>query len=440
MCIRIDLTIRHRIRNVIFCLLIFSLSISNLVGQDFRLTSFIDYYGTFEPTERYDTIRTRLFFRPLLMWRADDFLGGMNARFNLSANVWLQPEGNPYAVPKQYILDEAFFQFGLGDFDLSVGQKVISWGFADVMGPLNIIQSANPIIPSLADGFDSRIAQPLLHLQYHRTVADSISLVYVPFTRPDLQGPDSVFLPGSMDSVYWNTDWFITDRPNSLFVNYSYWGEQFDLQLLYGWYVDPKPDFTVKTADPLTADVIRAVHNRKQTVGFAWSRRLGRSTFSQDIAFDFASNHSGRVIGAQKSRLMVNNQILLNLPFNILSQYSLVYAWFPNHGAYKSGENAATTKYLDEQFNAFHTQPLPHIAFIVAHVERTFLRDKLRTTLNVGFFFSPELYIAPRLSYSLTDLWQFQAGADINLGAPSKNDLRRNPFNDNFYVRIVYRR
>lgn len=428
-------------RNFCICLCVFfTLAISSLAGQDFRLTSFVDYYGAIEPTERYETIRSRLFFKPSFIWRPDDSAGGMNVRFNLSANIWLQPEGTPYAVPNRSILDEAFIQFGLESLDLSVGQKVVAWGFADIMGPLNVVQAANPAIPSLDEGFDSHIAQPLVHLQYHRTWADSISLVYIPFTRPDLQGPDPVFLPGSMDRVDWNTDWFITDNPHSFFVNYSYWGEQFDLQLVYGWYVDPKPDFAVDSADSLTSSVIRAVHNRKQTAGLAWARRLGPSTFSQDIAFDFASNHSGRALGAQKSRLMVNNQILVNLPFSILSQYSLVYAWFPNHGEYKSYGDAKTAEYLDEQFNGFHTQPLPHIAFIIAHFERTFMRDKLKTELNAGFFFSPELYIAPRLSYSLSDLWQLQAGADINLGAPPKNDLRRNPYDDNFYVRIVYRR
>jgi hypothetical protein len=75
----------------------------------------------------------------------------------------------------------------------------------------------------------------------------------------------------------------------------------------------------------------------------------------------------------------------------------------------------------------------------VAHFEKSFLREKLKTQLNAGFFFSPEIYLAPRLAYSLSDYWSFETGADINLVNPPDDDLRRNPNNDNFYVRLLYR-
>jgi hypothetical protein len=76
---------------------------------------------------------------------------------------------------------------------------------------------------------------------------------------------------------------------------------------------------------------------------------------------------------------------------------------------------------------------------MVGHFERAFLRERLKTQLNVGYFFSPELYFAPRLTYSITDFWTLEGGADITLGDPPDDDLRRNPTNDNFYVRLLYR-
>jgi hypothetical protein len=94
---------------------------------------------------------------------------------------------------------------------------------------------------------------------------------------------------------------------------------------------------------------------------------------------------------------------------------------------------------LSEEIRNFHAQPYRHIAFAVSHFERSFLREKLKAQLNVGFFFSPRVYLAPRLAYALTDYWIAETGADITLGEPPDYDLRRNPSDDNFYVRLLYR-
>ena len=129
----------------------------------------------------------------------------------------------------------------------------------------------------------------------------------------------------------------------------------------------------------------------------------------------------------------------MNLPGNILSQYSVVYAYFINHDRHDPGGDPTASSYLAREIQGFHTQPRQQIAFLVAHFERAFLREKLKTVLNVGFFFSPEVYFGPSLAYALSDYWQLQAGADLRLGSPPSADLRRNPTNDNAYLRLLYR-
>ncbi|RLW70345.1 MAG: hypothetical protein B6D68_00945 [spirochete symbiont of Stewartia floridana] len=130
---------------------------------------------------------------------------------------------------------------------------------------------------------------------------------------------------------------------------------------------------------------------------------------------------------------------MVNLPWNILSQFSLVYSFFPNFGNHDAGYDGDASAYLARQVQEFHSQPRRHIAYLIGHFEKSFLREKLKTTLNIGFFFSPKIYFGPRLSYNITDYWQFEAGADITLLDPPDLDLRRNDSNDNFYIRLVFR-
>lgn len=406
-----------------------------LSAEEFRFTGFVDYYTGIEPSEGMENLRTRVFMNP---WFSGN-LGKGSITWILSAKAWVQPIGEPYAIAAADILDEAWLFIPLGPFDLSLGQKLIAYGFADLFGPLNVLHGGNSTLLSLDDGYDSRMPSPLIQLKFYPRYDSSLELVYIPLTRPDRERLNPVFLPGTLDTVIWSTEIFIWDKPHSVFVNYQYYGEKVDIQLFYGWYTDQIPDFIIPTVDGALASEIHTAYNKAHTFGGAYSTRLGNGTFSQDFAFKLTSDFNGTDIGAQNSGLTLNTQWLVNLPWEILSQYSLIYSYFFNHGNHAQGGDPVAAEYLAKAVQGFHTQPLQHIAFIVAHFERSFLREKLKAQLNVGFFFSPEMYFAPRLSYAASDNWTLETGADINLGSPPDAALRRNPNNDNAYLRLVFR-
>lgn len=406
----------------------------SLSAQTFQFVTFADYYGGIEPSEGYENLRSRVFMRPQFSGY-DDTTG---IEWNLSANLWVQPLGDSYAIDSWDILYETYLFRSFDYFDITLGQKTVTYGFADIYGPLNALHSTARDLYSLDDAYDSRQPDPLLQLSFYPTYEDTIEVTYVPVTRPDREQDEDVYLTESDDTIEWSDDAFILDSLHSLFLNYSHYGEKFDLQFFYGWYTENTPDFDITDPDSSSHSDIETVYHKKHTFGFAYSTRLGNGTFSQDFAFNLTSNFDGTDIGAQNSDITVNTQYLYNLPWNILSQYTLVYSYFINYDNYDVGSDSAAASYLAEQINNFHNQPYEHIAFIVGHFEKSFLREKLKTKLNVGFFFSWELYLAPRLSYSLSDYWIFETGADINLGDPSGDDLRRNPNNDNFYVRLLY--
>jgi hypothetical protein len=65
------------------------------------------------------------------------------------------------------------------------------------------------------------------------------------------------------------------------------------------------------------------------------------------------------------------------------------------------------------------------------------LREKLYLALNVAYL-HPELYIAPRVSYALSDKMKIETGADIKTGEPSEYTLARGNLSDNYYIRLKY--
>ncbi|THB68972.1 MAG: hypothetical protein D6B26_00025 [Spirochaetaceae bacterium] len=410
-------------------------SLPGLSAQEFRFTTFVDYYAGIEPTLGYQNLRSRIYMAP-------EFYGVHDAsgiEWKLSAKMWVQPLGERSVVDLSDILDEAYLLFPLGKLEIILGQKLLTYGFADIFGPLNVMHRTNRAPLSLDDGFEGRFPDPMVNIRFFPTFEDSLSLSYVPITRSDMERLGPVALPDTQDQVVWDQQTWLLDNPHSIFFNYSRYGEKFDMQVFYGWYTENTPDFQIETVDADVPVVIEPVYNKKHTLGVAYATRIIGGTLSQDIAFNLTSDLAGTDIGAQNSDLTVNTQYLTYLPGGVLSQFTLVYSWFPNHNGHDPGDDPQAAEYLAHEVQTFHTQPLEHIAFIVGHFERAFLRERLKTQLNVGFFFSPKLYIAPRLDFALNDHWTIAGGADINLFEPASEDLRRNPSNDNVYVRLLFR-
>ena len=404
-------------------------------AQDFQFLGFYDYYGGIEAKEGYENLRSRLYMRP----RFSGYNESLNYQWVLSSALWVQPVGEAYAIDSWDILQEAFVLFPFEKFDVTVGQKVAAFGFADIYGPLNVVGASGRNLLSLDDPYDSRRPDPLVQLRLYPSFEDIIGITYVPLSRRDLERPGPVELPESGDTIVWSEDPYILENPHSIFLHYSRYGHLADIQLLYGWYTDHSPDFEVEETEKAVSSEIETVYRKKHTFGAAYSRRVRNSTLSQDFGFTLTEDFDGGDIGAQNADITVNTQLLTNLPGGVLAQFSFVYSYFFKHGEHESGVDPDAADYLAAELQSFHTQPLQHIAFAVGHFERTFFREKLKAQLNVGFFFSPDIYLAPRLAYSLSDYWSFETGADITLGDPPDEDLRRNPRNDNYYLRLTYR-
>jgi hypothetical protein len=420
-----------------FLILILCLFIVGLGAEEFRFSVFFDYFGGIEESVGYENLRTRVYMKPYF----SDYSDKLGLEWVLSAKLWVQPLGEPQSIDPWDILDETYLFIPAGKFDFILGQKLITYGFSDVYGPLNALHSTNRATYSLDEKYDSRRPDPLLQIKFYPTFEDTIEFTYVPITRPDKERLDNVYLPDTNDWVIWSTDPYITENLNSFFINYNRYGEKMDWQFFYGYYTENTPDFMISDISVSGSDTLTPVYNKKHTLGVAYATRLGNSTLSQDFAFNLTKDLDGTDLGAQNSDITVNTQFLVNLPWGILSQTSLVYSYIINQAKHADDAEKTASDYLADEIMNFHNQPatsISSIAFMVAHFEKSFLREKLKTQLNVGFFFSPNVYFGPRMSYSISDFWSFEGGVDYTLGNPPDKDLRRNPSNDNFYARMIY--
>ncbi|MDC7220959.1 MAG: hypothetical protein PQJ59_13575 [Spirochaetales bacterium] len=417
-----------------FVILIFAFLLPGVYSEEFQFTGFWDYFGGIEPSEGYENLESRVYMNPSYSGYSDS----LGLEWYLSAELFVYPIGDRECSDPSEILDEAYLFLPAGNFDFILGQKLITYGFSDLYSPMNILHSTNRAPLSLDETYDARRADPLFQATYYPTFYDTLEFTVVPVTRPDKEQYDSVYLEETDDWVIWSDDDWIYDGAPSLFFCYTRYGERVDWQFLYGNYLDQTPDFEISSIDTSASSELTCEYNRKQTFGAAYSTGVGSMTLSQEFAFTLTENWDGSDIGGQYSDITVNTQLLSNLPWGILSQTWLVYSYFFNFDEYDSAADSYANDYLAEVIQQFHIQPYEHIAFIVEHMERTFFRDRMKVQLNAALLY-PDIYVAPRMSWSLTDYWAFETGADVILADPVDQDLRRNPNDDNFYVRIIHR-
>jgi len=423
---------------VLFLCILFSIPL-NSFASDFRLLTFADYYGRIESDETYQNLRNRYYIQPEL--RTSLFNNIID--LELSANLWYQPIGSKEFIAPENILREAYITAPMGSFDITLGQKFVTFGFADAFSPLNVLNGSNTTILSLDDNTDGKRPDLMLQIQYYPNFDDSIELIYEPFPRPDYKPPQEIEGTGTNSSVTTQFDnpAYLTDSSHSIFARYYHIAPSFDMQLVYAWYIDKTPAFDLTVLNDNGSSLtgtINTYYNRSQLFGGAFSTTLGEIVLSEDMAFTLTGDLEGKDPGTKNSSFASNTQLTGSILHGTFAQLNIIYQHFLNYDSLDAQYTTSSFSRLIDEINDFHIQPQQNIAFFIGHLHRSFLREKLYTALNIGFFFSTDVYLAPRISYNLTDRFKLETGADIRTGEPSDNDLVRTADEDNFFVRLKY--
>ncbi len=427
----------YLLKKIILTGFVISLS-APLFALDFQGTVFADYYGDIEYTTEYDNIRSRFYFQPIISGNLFNY----TVDFELSANLFYDPLGNPSLTKPENILREAYFFVPIGNFDFSLGQKFVSPGMTDVFSPLNNINGEFAYKLSLDDPYDGKRADLLVQVQYYPDFGNSIQLVYVPFPRPDYEPTDDINMKINSDidiNFLFDADSYMLDNAHSIFLAYNHFSAGFDLQLNYAYYTEQTPNFDITgliNGPPITGDVL-TTYTRNHTFGGAYGTSFNGFTFVEELAFNLTEDLGGSSIGIKNSDITFNTQIMRTLPGGTFAQLNIIYQYIINFDEGKTSYSNDIEEKLVEEFNGYFNQPLQHIAFAIIHLHNIFFHDKLYLALNAGYI-HPNVYLAPRIAYVLSDGMKIEAGADINTGEPSDKLLARGNLWDNYYVRLKY--
>ncbi len=427
-------------KRALLCISVFlTLSLCAVPALDFEGTLFADYYGSIEPATGYESLRGRGYYQPRLYGSLFDYA----MDYTISANLYYDAFGSPDYVAPENIIREAYIYIPLTEFDISIGQMFLTGGMNDISSPFNIINGDHIYKLSLDDPFEGKRADALVQVVYYPTYEDSIELVYVPFPRPDYEPLEPRTISGSdVDvTVDLSTDPYLLQNGHSLFLNYSHYGFEYDLQLHYGWYVDQTPSFDLSgltdTGGTVTGTVT-ADYRRNHTLGISYGTSIQGITVAGEAAFNLTEDLAGTEIGIRNSDVTINAQVTGTLWGGTIAQLNVIYQYILNFNNYPETFSATADAILAGEFNTYFTQPMAHVAYAIAHLQNSFLHDKLAVSLNLGYL-HPNVYIAPRIGYTIADGFTVSAGADILTGNPSDMVLARGSLKDNFYVRVMYR-
>lgn len=396
----------------------------NLYSQDFRLLVFSDYFGQIEPTTDYDNLRFRNYIRPEFGMDLLDYTGYLT----VSGEFYYDYFNDNQTPDPSNILRECYLSFYPDWGDVIIGQKYTNKGKADVFSPLNSFNASYREQFSLDEPYQSKRSDLQLEANYYITDESSLELVYIPFPRTDYQSPGEITFEAD-DKIYTldkDSDPYLLENGHSFFLTYNYYGYNLDFQAAYNYYTEQAYNYNIYESNDR---FIGKEYNKVHSAGGAISTSLGTFGVVEEIVFNLTEDFEGNDPGIKNSDITVNTQLSNTLFGRTYSQFNIVYQYIFNHD---EGDTD-----LDKAFNDVHLQPLGHVAFVVAHLRDSFLREKLNVALNLAYI-HPNVYIGPRCNYKISDLITLETGVNFTTGEYKNKLLEENLGGDNFFVRIKY--
>ncbi len=432
-----------------------------LMALDLSILLQADYYGDSEPTTSYESLRSRLYIMPKI---SGEIINNM-LNFYISANLYYQPIGDETFIDSDKILREGYLRLHKGVFNLYLGQRFVNWGKVDFYSPINVINPLDTTVLSLDNTKEGRLpnlmADFLMNLRYDTT----LELIYEPFLKPyfypneQMNIKESNFLVNVDATFYHEEIPYLSKEAHSIFIALNHWSYWFDLLISYSYYIDPYPDFDLSqiTQETDTSGVysksikIRGdaynTYNRAHLIG------LGIGTSLKGWGVDFESGLKitqdwlGDQVETKNSELVTNIQVNKTFFDKWFCQFNFIHRYIINHDVdLDSDLYSLVLSKLETEMRKRFLQPVPSSMYIVNHLHSYFIHETLYFALNSGLGFpifnedeveyELEIYLAPRVAYSFTDLLKLEAGGDFYLQGEEAGYLGRNILKDNFYVRI----
>lgn len=390
-----------------------------LQAVEFRTQLFSDMFLNVEPTEELEIIRQRNYVKTDIEGDLFDYM----IEYKLSLESYYDFFTNESYADPTNVVKEAFISIYPDWGDIHLGNRLITLGQADVFSPLNRYNAVYNELFSLDDPYQSKLSQNSLETLFYLNDDISLNLIYIPFTRANYQTDQSREISDLSATVTEDKTFLITENPHSFFIGYNQYSFNFDLQILYGNFISPTANYEQ------SEDEILQSYNREQVFGVSFSSSIGEVAIIEELAFNLTENFDGDQAGIRNSDITNNLQCTFTLFGRTYSQVNMIYQYIFNYNS----DDAFT-----EAVNDIQNQPVEHVLFFIGHLHDSFLREKLYIALNLGFFFSTDFYIAPRVNYSISDRLVLESGFNIYTEEYIPKLLARDNGSDNFFLRLKF--
>lgn len=95
-------------------------------------------------------------------------------------------------------IDEAYIRAFFGKLDIETGLRKLSWGKADSMGPLDVINPLDYSDLSVTETMERKFARPMIHLSYSTGTFSRFEAVFVPSFKADEIALEGAWMPSQV--------------------------------------------------------------------------------------------------------------------------------------------------------------------------------------------------------------------------------------------------
>ncbi|MDR2375585.1 MAG: hypothetical protein LBD96_04005 [Treponema sp.] len=303
--------------------------------------------------------------------------------------------------------DEAYLQAYFGDLELESGLRKLTWGRADSLGPLDVI---NPLdytsLTNMTDYIENKIAQPLIHLSYRAGSFTKIETVLLPWFSPHRSAEQGRWAPSY--PVPLAQDFKITTPPELGKLAYAQAGARFTttlgpadigLQYFYGRMYQPVSTSAFNAQGQLSG--IALDYNRYHQIGLDWAQVIA----GFNLRAEAAANITGDLDGDDGS--VYNPALLWSLGFDRDLLWGINLNLQCNESIRLLNDKVSDNPLLDIEAGKDMTS-----SRITAVLSKKFLRDELEVrAAGIWSIEEEDFLVVPGIYWTIQDLQlEFSAG------------------------------
>jgi hypothetical protein len=226
-----------------------------------------------------------------------------NSRADAVINLKLAPALVYYDKNSPVFVDEAYLRVYFGSVDIEGGLRKLTWGKADSLGPLDVINPLdNSEMTDLSDMMKLKIARPLFHASYRIGSFSKIEGVFVPTFEPIRLADEGLWRPAQMARLDQLAAAGVpVNHPDTATLNYAQAGARFTttigsadvgVQYWYGRLTKPAVAMTLVPGFPLPA-AVNFVYNPYHQIGLDWAQVLFGFNIRAEAAANITEDLSG---------------------------------------------------------------------------------------------------------------------------------------------------